>query len=137
MPFEEASAPAHRANDAERRVGSLLGGNVQFDSANFKAIQPQSRGFAISSAKLIRKNSLVGAFDLELPSGMIIRGAMLLESGGRRWVNLPSESYQKPDGTKGWKPFIEFVSKEVRASFQSQVLPLAERALLRETCDAS
>jgi DNA-binding cell septation regulator SpoVG len=88
--------------------------------------------FLITNAKLIRKNSLVGVFDVQLPSGMIIRGVMLLESNGRRWVNMPSEAYQKADGTKAWKSVIEFAAREVRDRFQRQVLPLAEMALLGE-----
>jgi hypothetical protein len=37
---EKATAPAHRVNDAERRDGSLLGGNGQSDSAKILALQP-------------------------------------------------------------------------------------------------
>jgi hypothetical protein len=130
--------PAALGADGASEIVNLRGAIDGFgNTKNAPANQSQSRGFTVSNAKLIRKNSLIGALDFELPSGMIIRGAMLLESNGRRWVNLPSESYQKSDGTRAWKPFIEFVSKEVRERFQAQVLPLAERALLGEVRDAS
>jgi hypothetical protein len=87
----------------------------------------------ISNPKLIRKNSLVGAFDIGLPSGLIIRGALLMESNGRRWINLPAKPYQKDDGSQGWARIIDFASKEIHERFQSTVLPLAERELLGRT----
>ena len=96
-----------------------------------KPTKTQSRPFfIISNPKLLRKNSLVGSFDLEMPSGLIVRGAMLFEKDGRRWVNFPSKEWTKSDGSKGFLPLIEFSSKEVRERFQQQVIPLAEEALL-------
>jgi hypothetical protein len=84
----------------------------------------------ISNAKLIRKKSLVGAFDLEMPSGLIVRGVMLLGSNGKRWVNFPSKEWTSQDGTKKYFPLLEFASTEVRDKFQQQVIPLAEKELL-------
>lgn len=86
--------------------------------------------FVITNAKVIRKNSLVGSFDLELPSGLVVRGAMLFEKNGRRWVNFPSKEWTKSDGTKGYLPLLEFATREIADNFQRQVLPLAERELL-------
>jgi len=63
--------------------------------------------FQITNAKFIGKKSLVGSFDLEMPSGLIVRGCMLLESSGRRWVNFPAKEYQKQDGTKGYARYFE------------------------------
>jgi len=80
--------------------------------------------FQITNAKIIGKKSLVGSFDLEMPSGLIVRGALLLESGGRRWINFPSKEYQKQDGTKGYFPLLEFASREISDRFQAKVLPL-------------
>jgi hypothetical protein len=94
-------------------------------------LHKSNRGaFSIFNPKVIRKNSLVGSFDLELPSGLIIRGALLMESHGKRWINLPSKPYQKEDGAQGWFSFVDFASKEIRDRFQAAVLPLAETALL-------
>jgi hypothetical protein len=127
----KAAAPAHRGNDAERRVGSLRGGNGQLDTAKIQVTQEaKSNGFTISNANLIRKNSLVGSFDLQMPSGIIVRGAMLLEKNGQRWINFPSKEWSKPDGKKGYMPLIEFSSAGVRDRFQAHILPLAEQALL-------
>jgi hypothetical protein len=84
----------------------------------------------ITNAKLLNRKSLVGSFDLEMPSGLIVRGALLFEKDGRRWVNFPSKEWTKQDGTKGYFPLLEFASREIGDKFQKQVLPLAEEALL-------
>ena len=86
--------------------------------------------FTVTNPKSIRKNTLVGAFDLEMPSGLIIRGAMLFEKNGRRWVGFPSKEFTKQDGSKGYFPLLEFASREIADKFQAQVLPLVEGALL-------
>jgi len=85
--------------------------------------------FSITNPKPIRKGALLGFFDVEMPSGMIIRGTMLFEKEGRRWVGLPSKEYTK-DGVKAYSPIIEFGSKDRAEKFQQLVLPLAEKALL-------
>jgi hypothetical protein len=85
--------------------------------------------FIISNAKLLQKGALIGRFDLEMPSGMVIRDMLLLESGGRSWCNFPSEKYEKPDGSTGWKPFVAFTDRKTADKFQSQVVPFAVSAL--------
>jgi hypothetical protein len=85
--------------------------------------------FKITNPRRINKNSLIGAFDLEMPSGLKINGVMVLESHGRRWIGFPSKEWQKSDGSKGYAPLIEFGSPVVRERFQTVVLPLAEQAL--------
>jgi hypothetical protein len=89
-----------------------------------------SAAFTITNPKVIRKNSLIGFFDLEMPSGLIVRGVMLLEKNGKRWINFPSKEFAKQDGTRGFIPLLEFSTREISDRFQGAVLPLAERALL-------
>jgi hypothetical protein len=86
--------------------------------------------FKISNSKRINKNTLIGVFDLELPSGLKINGCMLLEKNGKRWVGFPSKEWTKPDGTKSYSPLLEFTAREIADRFQGAVLPLAEGALL-------
>jgi hypothetical protein len=86
--------------------------------------------FTVSNPTLLNRNSLRGFFDLETPSGLIVRGAMLFEKNGKRWVGFPSKEWTKQDGTKGYNPLLEFASREISDKFQAAVLPLAERALL-------
>ena len=93
--------------------------------------------FAVTNTKILRKGALVGSFDLGMPSGLIVRGAMLFEKDGRRWVGFPSKEWIKEDGTKGYTPFLEFASKEVSERFRRQVVPLAEKALLGPPAEAT
>jgi hypothetical protein len=84
--------------------------------------------FIVSKAKILNKGSLIGAFDLEMPSGLIVRGMMLFESNGRRWVNFPSKEFVKPDGSRGYYPLLEFTTKEVENNFQKQALVVVGEA---------
>jgi hypothetical protein len=86
--------------------------------------------FIISNPKHINKNTLIGKFDLEMPSGLIVRGAMLFEKAGKRWVSFPSKEWTGQDGKKNYSPLLEFASRDIADRFQSQVLPIAEKALL-------
>jgi hypothetical protein len=86
--------------------------------------------FRLSNPRRIGKGSLVGAFDLEMPSGLKINGVMMFEKDGGRWIGFPSKEWTKRDGTRGFSPFIEFASPEARERFQAQVLPLAESSLV-------
>ena len=86
--------------------------------------------FTISNAKQMRKGTLLGFFDLEMPSGLIVRGAMLFEKNGKRWVGFPSKEWTKQDGTKGYSPLLEFADRSIADKFQAQVLPVAEKVLL-------
>lgn len=88
--------------------------------------------FSITNAKLLQRGTLIGSFDLEMPSGLIVRGAMLFEKDSKRWVNFPSKEWTKNDGTKGYFPLLEFASREISDKFQALVRPLAEKALLGE-----
>jgi hypothetical protein len=86
--------------------------------------------FRLSNPRRIGKGTLIGAFDLEMPSGLKVNGVMLLEKNGKRWVNFPSKEWTTGSGEKKYSPLIEFASAEARDRFQSAVLPLAEGALL-------
>ncbi len=88
-----------------------------------------ARAMKLTNPRYIGKNTLLGSFDLELPSGLKINGIMLFEKNGKRWVNFPSREWVRPDGTKSYSPLLEFASRGVADKFQAQVLPLAEQAL--------
>ena len=92
--------------------------------------------FIVSNPKPLRKNSLLGFFDLQMPSGLIVRGAMLFEKEGKRWIGFPSKEWVKSDGTKSYSPLLEFASKEIGEKFRKLVLPLAGEALLGAASDA-
>jgi hypothetical protein len=85
--------------------------------------------FKLTNPRPLDKNSLRGVFDIQMPSGLIVRGAMLFEKNGRRWVGFPSKEWVKQDGTKSYFPLIEFADRSIADKFQAAVLPLAEEAL--------
>lgn len=76
----------------------------------------------VTSWKAFRKNTLLGFFDLTLPSGMIVHGCSVHERDGERWIGLPAQKFTKADGSAGFTPVIDFTSKEARQKFQEQAL---------------
>jgi hypothetical protein len=71
------------------------------------------------------RDSLIGFFDLELASGMILRGCTLHDTAGRKWVGLPARPYTNTAGDQTWAPIIEFRDKPTRDSFQRQATAAA------------
>ncbi len=67
--------------------------------------------------KRYAKNSLVGIFDLELPSGMILKGCTLHTKGERHWTGLPGKPYTKENGEKSWSNIIDFKDKATSYKF--------------------
>jgi hypothetical protein len=85
--------------------------------------------FELTNPPPLDKNTLRGVFDIQMPSGLIVRGAMLFEKNGKRWVGFPSKEWTKQDGTKSFFPLIEFADRSIADKFQAAVLPLAVEAL--------
>ena len=72
-----------------------------------------------------RKNTLIGFFDLVLPSGLILRGCALHLSHGRHWVGLPAKPYTDASGAATWAAVVDFSDQATRARFQRQALRAA------------
>lgn len=89
--------------------------------------------FKITHQKRINKNTLIGVFDLELPSRLKINGFMLLEKNGKRWFGFPSREWVKPDGARSYSPLLELASRELADRFQGTGAPVndAQRQALR------
>jgi hypothetical protein len=79
--------------------------------------------FLISNAKLINKGALIGSFDVELPSGLIIRSCTLFEKAGSHWISFPAREYQKQDASKGYFQFIAFRDPATSDKFKDAVMP--------------
>lgn len=79
--------------------------------------------FVITNPKLIHKGALIGSFDVELPSGLIIRSCTLFEKAGSHWIGFPAREYQKQDGSKGWFQFVAFRDPATSDKFKNVVLP--------------
>jgi hypothetical protein len=84
--------------------------------------------FRVTNAKLLRKNSLIGSFDLEMPSGLIVRGAMLFDKDGSRWVNFPSKEWTKSDGTKAIFRFLNLRRRKFESASSSKYCPWPKSA---------
>ena len=58
------------------------------------------------------KNKTIGYADVRVPilkpTVMVFRKLSHIQSGDRRWFNLPSFSRTKPDGTPNYLKFVEF-----------------------------
>lgn len=79
------------------------------------------------------KNKTIGYADVRVPilkpTVMVFRKIAHIQSGDRRWFNLPSFSRDKPDGTPNYLKFAEFETQV----FNSQLLEaLSER--VKEFC---
>lgn len=88
-------------------------------AAPLRAAPAAAGKFVASNWRSISKNSLLGTFNLLLPSGMILCGCQLLQKGESRWIGLPSTRYLKSDGTlSDHNKVIEFASAQAKSRFQ-------------------
>jgi hypothetical protein len=76
----------------------------------------------VSNWKSIGKNTLVGAFDLELASGFLIHGVMYFEKSDSSWCAFPGIPFEKQDGTKSYKPILEIPDRARRDEFNAKVI---------------
>lgn len=58
----------------------------------------------------VNKNKVIGLVDIKIPNwnNMIIRKIAHIQSGDRRWFNLPSFSREKKDGTPEYLKYWQF-----------------------------
>jgi len=79
----------------------------------------------------LRKNSLRGFATVELPIGLRIIDAPVLETNGRRWATLPSKPQLEDgrhrcddSGKLAYSPGLEWHSKLLRDAFSDRVVEL-------------
>jgi hypothetical protein len=78
----------------------------------------------------MEKGALRGFCDLALDSGMIIHDALLMESNGKRWVNLPGKPQltkdqqvkRGDDGKIAYTPVLSIPDRARRDAFNLQAL---------------
>lgn len=80
----------------------------------------------IHNFKLIEKSGLRAKFDLELPSGLIIRDMTWFVSTKAEFVAFPSRTYEHEGKTKYFS-FITFSDEPRRDNFQKQALELVKQ----------
>jgi hypothetical protein len=82
------------------------------------------------------KGSLLGFLDLELASGLVLRGCTLHLSHGKHWVGLPAKPYTAADGGATWAAIVDFKDKSVRDRFQKAATAAALAACQRSRSEA-
>ncbi len=87
------------------------------------------RTITLYNWKPLNHRSLRGFLTLTLPSGIVIHNCQLIETGGRRWVGLPSRRFLIADGKVHFEPIIEFATRKARRNFERTALDAVERFL--------
>ena len=70
----------------------------------------------------LEKGTLRGFFDVELPSGMVLKECSLHEKGDSRWVNAPSRKFEGKGGETKYQRLVDFSSRRIAERFRSDVL---------------
>ena len=78
--------------------------------------------------KAYAKGTLRGFFDIELASGMIVRGCSLHKKNDHFWIGLPAKPYVNSSGEQAWCRIIDFSDDATRKKFQQTITPLAVAA---------
>ena len=89
--------------------------------------------FVASDWKPFPKNSLIGFFTLELPSGVRIRECCYHLRDGKSWVAMPGKPWKKSDGSISYITLIEFADKQVQYEFSCLAVAAIEQLLLAAT----
>ena len=92
---------------------------------------PVVRDFKPFERNILKRNILRGFFDVELASGLILRGYCLHEKNGNFWCGPPAKPYEDKDGKQTWAAIIDFRDKQTGYRFQQIVIPLAVEAFER------
>jgi hypothetical protein len=121
MDIQKWKSP--QASKAEGHLKTLLGSNVE------SIKNPEKKQAKVSNFKRLDKNSLRGFFDLELPSGMILRSCSYHVKGDSQWIGWPAKPYVKEDGSKAWQNIIDFVDNKTKYILQDHVIPLVLQAM--------
>jgi hypothetical protein len=80
--------------------------------------------------KMVRKNTLQGVCDIELPfAGIVLRGCCLHEKNGKRWIGWPAKPYETLDGGKSLACIVDFVDNKSKYLLQDEILPKVLEAM--------
>lgn len=91
-----------------------------------------SNAIRISDWRPIGRKTLVGAFTVHLPSGLIIHDVMLHQKETGRWIQFPSREWTNQQGERQFMRFIEFDSRERSDAFRDLTLSALDAHLERE-----
>jgi hypothetical protein len=116
------NSPASPAAQAENRIPRAD------HRGNSGSARPPAR---ILGFKPFERNTLRRFFEIELASGLILRGCTLHEKNGRRWVGLPAKPYATDTGAQSWAAIVDFRDKRTAARFQELATAAAVAAYER------
>jgi hypothetical protein len=89
--------------------------------------EPQIR---VTNFRPFAKGTLIAFFDVELPSGLILRDCSFHEKNGGRWVDPPSTKFAGQDGKPVYKRLVDFATRGLGDEFRDAVLAAIEAAKL-------
>ena len=103
---------------------------------------PAERGMSAAitclTFKPLARGSMLGFADLQMPSGLILKGCSLLESNGRRWVNPPGRPQLDADrkamlddaGKIIYAVSIDFSTKAIRSRWSAEAVAAIDGYLI-------
>jgi hypothetical protein len=104
------------------------------------AEQPPSSDFAnlvVAEFRPFKRGCLRGFLVIAVPPGLILHDFRLFEkANGARWVAPPYREFKMHDGSRGFKPGIEFTAAELEREFRRAALEALDR-FLADTGDAA
>lgn len=78
----------------------------------------------------VGKGCLIGYADLLLEKADLsleIRGCMLMQKDGRKWLSLPSKEFTNENNEKKYFSILKFQDREVDKKFQEAAIPEIEK----------
>jgi hypothetical protein len=86
-----------------------------------------------SNLRLVGKSTIRGKVDLTItPWRFVFRGCLWHSRDGKEWINLPSQEWTAPDGSKKYEALGRFTERDWHELFQAAAL-LAIHELVRRT----
>ena len=79
----------------------------------------------ITHFKFINRGSMTCSFNASFDKwgDFEVRNIVLFESGGKKWISLPSREYEDTaTGKKRYFPFVGFADKEKNERFKAQIM---------------
>jgi hypothetical protein len=83
-------------------------------------------GMVASNWRPIAKGALMGAFSLEMPSGLILHECCLFRKDDREWVSGPTKQIKSGDKVR-YEALVEFATREDAAQFTADAIAALDR----------
>ena len=73
--------------------------------------------------EMVNKGSLIARFNVKMHKwgGLVIKECCLLESNGKKWINLPSRQYEV-DGKKKYSSYISYEDRAMDDKFKETIM---------------